>query len=181
MIFRCFTTNQGNDVIVQQQRKHGPNRETYIMKVVGDCVLVKMVSFDRKHTLDDKKEQDPYKVIAQPNEDIPVFTIRKENGEGCIRTLHRNLLLPISFLNDSPLTPAPRKTRTKSVTKRVCEEPRNTQHGESRESASKDDSVWGIVVSHEEQETSSPVTADETFIAQETNGENQDSIARNRE
>lgn len=151
------------------------------MKVVGDRVLVKMISFDGKHTLDDKKEQDPYKVIAQPNEDIPVFTIRKENGEGCIRTLHRNLLLPISFLNDSPPSPAPRKTRTKPVTKRVCEEPRNTQHGESRESASKDDSVWGIVVSHEEQETSSPVTADETFIAQETNGENQDSIARDRE
>lgn len=140
-----------------------------------------MYWFDGKHKLADKWEQEPYTVIAQPNEDIPVFTVRKENGEGRIRTLHRNLLLPVGFLNDSPPTPAPRKTRTKPVTRTVCEEPKNTQHEDSRESDSEDDSVWGIVVSHEEQEASSPVTADETFIAQETTGENQDSSARDTE
>lgn len=44
-----------------------------------------------------------------------------------------------------------------------------------------DDSVWGIVVSHEKQETISPVTADETFIVQVTKGEKQDSSARDTE
>lgn len=44
-----------------------------------------------------------------------------------------------------------------------------------------DDSVWGIVVSREEQETISPVTTDETFIVQVTKGEKQDSSARDTE
>lgn len=70
-------------------------RETYNTKVrggivrVGHRVLVKIVSLDGKHKLADKWEQEPYTVIAQPNEDIPVFTVRKENGEGRTRTLHR--------------------------------------------------------------------------------------------
>lgn len=101
-------------------------RETYNTKVrggivrVGDRVLVKIVSFDGKHKLADKWEQEPYTVIAQPNEDIPVFTVRRENGEGRTRTLHKNLLLPVGFLNDSTPTPAPRKTRTTPVTRTVC-------------------------------------------------------------
>lgn len=121
-------------------------RETYntvrggIVRV-GHRVLVKIVSLDGKHKLADKWEQEPYSVIAQPNEDIQVFTVRKENGEGRTRTLHRNLLLPFGFLNDSPPTPAPRKTRTKPVTRTVCEEPKNTQHEDSRESDLEDDSV----------------------------------------
>lgn len=100
-------------------------RETYNTKVrggivrVGHRVLVKIVSLDGKHKLADKWEQEPYTVIAQPNEDIPVFTVRKENGEGRTRTLHGNILLPVGFLNDSPPTPAPRKTRTKPVTRTV--------------------------------------------------------------
>lgn len=105
-------------------------RKTYNTKVrggivrVGDRVLVKIVSFDGKHNLAGKWEQEPYTVIAQPDEDIPVFTVRKENGEGRTQPLHRNLLLPVGFLNDSPPTPTPRKTRTKPVTRTVCEEPK---------------------------------------------------------
>lgn len=123
-------------------------RETYNTKVrggivrVGYRVLVKIVCFDGKHKLGDKWEQEPYTVTAQPTEDIPVFTVRKENGEGRTRTLHRNLFLPVGFVKDSPPTPAPRKTRTKYVTRTVCEEPTNTQHENSRESDSEYDSVW---------------------------------------
>jgi hypothetical protein len=35
-----------------------------------------------------------YLVIDQENEDIPVFTLKKEHGQGPPRTVHRNLLLP---------------------------------------------------------------------------------------
>lgn len=59
--------------------------------------------------------------------------------------------------------------------------PINTQHESSRESDSEDDSVSEIVVSLEEQDASSPVTAGETLIARETTGENQDSSARDTE
>lgn len=68
----------------------------------GDRVLVKIVVFgEGKHKLADKWEHDPYTVLAQPNADIPVFTVQKENGEGRKRNLHRNLLLPIGYLTDT--------------------------------------------------------------------------------
>ena len=79
---------------------------------VGDRVLVKVVSFEGKHKLADRWEHDPYVVLSQPNEGIPVFKVRKENNEGRTRTLHRNLLLPIGFICDKP-TPAPRKPKPK--------------------------------------------------------------------
>ena len=39
-----------------------------------------------------------YIVHRQPNPDIPVFVLKKEDGQGRSRTLHRNLLLPITAL-----------------------------------------------------------------------------------
>ena len=71
-------------------------------------MLVKVLTFDGKHKLADRWEEDPYIVQNQPNKDIPVFKIKKENGEGRIKTLHRKLLLPIGYIVDTP-TPAPRK------------------------------------------------------------------------
>jgi transposase InsO family protein len=68
----------------------------------GDRVLVRIVAFDGKHKIADRWEEDPYIVLEQPNEDIPVFVVRKENGEGRRRTLHRNLLLPIGALPPDP-------------------------------------------------------------------------------
>lgn len=57
---------------------------------IGDRVLVKIVAFEGKHKLADRWEQDPYIVIGQPNENKPVFVVKKENGEGRRRTLHRH-------------------------------------------------------------------------------------------
>ena len=84
---------------------------------VGDRVMVKIVAFEGKHKLANKWEEDPYVVLEIPNPDIPVYVVRKENGEGRKRTLHRNLLLPVGTLNSSfeepvirkPPIPAPRR------------------------------------------------------------------------
>ena len=43
-----------------------------------------------------------------PNNNIPVFTVKREDGEGRCKTLHRNLLLPIGSKLPSPL-PTPRQ------------------------------------------------------------------------
>ena len=64
----------------------------------GDRVLVKVVAFQGKHKIADKWERDPYKIISQPNQDIPVYKLQREDGVGKVRTLHRNLLLPIGSL-----------------------------------------------------------------------------------
>ncbi|VDI22698.1 Hypothetical predicted protein [Mytilus galloprovincialis] len=74
---------------------------------IGDLVLVKIVAFEGKHKLSDKWEQDPYVVLEQPNLEIPVFTVRKESGEGRKRNLHRNLLLPVGHLVE-PTRPVPK-------------------------------------------------------------------------
>ena len=54
-----------------------------------------------------------YIVEAKPNNDIPVFVVIREN-DGLTRTLHRNMLLPISHL--------PFKNPTKDHCKRRSEE-----------------------------------------------------------
>jgi hypothetical protein len=90
---------------------------------VGDKVLVKTLAFDGKHKLADRWEEEVYIVLEQPNTSIPVFVVRRENGEGRKRTLHRNHLLPIGTLQRPPEpmedkpTPAPRhKKRTQRPT-----------------------------------------------------------------
>lgn len=87
----------------------------------GDRVLVKVVAFEGKHKIADKWEQDTYRIVRQPNSDIPVYVVQKENGEGRKRTLHRNLLLPIGHLpgleesRKVTKTPAPRKRQQSQV------------------------------------------------------------------
>ena len=46
---------------------------------VGDRFLVKNVAFDGKHKL---AEKFAYIVICEPNKDIPVFVVEREDGEG---------------------------------------------------------------------------------------------------
>ena len=64
----------------------------------GDCVLVKVVAWDGKHKIADRWEDEPYAVLEQPNPDIPVYVVCREDKVGPKRTLHRNLLLPIGQL-----------------------------------------------------------------------------------
>ncbi|XP_025108509.1 uncharacterized protein LOC112572821 [Pomacea canaliculata] len=62
---------------------------------VGDRVLVKAVAFDGKHKLADRWENEVYSVLIHPNSAIPVYVVRREDGSGRKRTLHRNMLLPV--------------------------------------------------------------------------------------
>jgi transposase InsO family protein len=65
---------------------------------LGDRVLVRNVKIRGKRKLADNWEEDAYDVLEQPNKDIPVYKVKKENGTGSTRVLHRNLLLPINTL-----------------------------------------------------------------------------------
>lgn len=71
----------------------------------GDRVLVKVVAFDGKHKIADRWEDTPYIVLQQPNTNVPVFKVKREDGEGRCKTLHRNLLLPIGSKLPSPVPP----------------------------------------------------------------------------
>ena len=65
----------------------------------GDLVLVKNVGIRGKHKIGDLWEQEPYVVIDQPNDDIPVYEVRRQNIRSRkTRLLHRILLLPFMCL-----------------------------------------------------------------------------------
>ena len=59
-----------------------------------DIVLVKIVAHKGRHKLQDKWEPEGYVVVEQPIAGTPVYRVQPVTG-GNIRTLHRNLLLPL--------------------------------------------------------------------------------------
>jgi hypothetical protein len=80
---------------------------------------VKIVSFEGKHKIADKWEEDVYTVLKQPNPTISMYVVRKDSGEGRKRTLHRNLLLPIGHLDSfqkSDTRPEPNLERQEETT-----------------------------------------------------------------
>ena len=60
----------------------------------NDLVLVKIVAHKGRHKLQDRWEPDEYVVIEQPIAGTPVYKVRPVNDDN-VRTLHRNLLLPL--------------------------------------------------------------------------------------
>jgi hypothetical protein len=63
---------------------------------VGDRVLVRNVGLRGKQKIADRWAPDVHVIVAQPNNDIPVYVVIKENGKGYSRTVHRNMLLPLT-------------------------------------------------------------------------------------
>ena len=62
-------------------------------------MLVKNVGIRGKHKIGDQWEQEPYVVIDQPNDDIPVYEVRRQHTRSRkTRLLHRILLLPFMYL-----------------------------------------------------------------------------------
>ena len=59
-----------------------------------DLVLVKIVAHKGRHKLQDRWEPEEYIVIEQPLAGTPVYKVKPVNGDN-VRTLHRNLLLPL--------------------------------------------------------------------------------------
>ena len=59
-----------------------------------DLVLVKIVAHKGRHKLQDRWEPEEYAVIEQPIAGTLVYKVKPVNGDN-VRTLHRNLLLPL--------------------------------------------------------------------------------------
>ena len=70
----------------------------------GDKVLVRLVGLVGKQKLADKWEEPIYVVTTQPNADIPVYGIRRIDGVGRKRVLHRNMLLPVDSVPNQEIT-----------------------------------------------------------------------------
>lgn len=119
---------KAQEVIKKSQENQKKNYDTRIRGAsiqVGDRVLVKNMAFDGRHKLYDKWSEEIYIVTNHINNDIPVFEIKPENGQGKKRVLHRNMLLPIGTLDenqeqsDIPKVkpkPLPRKKKPSQIT-----------------------------------------------------------------
>ena len=81
----------------QQAKKY---KQGYDKSVKGpqlhenDLVLVKIVAHKGRHKLQDRWEPEEYVVIEQPIAGTPVYKVKPVNDDN-VRTLHRNLLLPL--------------------------------------------------------------------------------------
>ena len=106
---RHETTDYTPELAIAKSRasqKH--QKDNYDKRIRGavvqpcDRVLMRVVSSGCKHKIADKWENDGYIVVGQP-----VYVVKKENGSGVKRTLHRNLLLLIVFLSGDHISAVP--------------------------------------------------------------------------
>ena len=74
----------------------------------GDQVLLRQIGLQGKNKLADRWQEEVYVVTSQPNASIPVFSVRRLDSRGKVKTVHRNLLLPVR----SVPTPVPSKPKS---------------------------------------------------------------------
>nr|KAG5712690.1 hypothetical protein BaRGS_029745 [Batillaria attramentaria] len=99
------TVRRHTSAAQQTQKQHYDRRVRGSTVQKGDRVLVRNVTPQGK--LDDRWSEEVYLVISQPSEEVPVYQLAPEGGRGRTRTLHRNLLLPISSGESAELQPQP--------------------------------------------------------------------------
>ena len=71
----------------EKQKKYYDLHQRGAVLNIGDVVLVKKVGFQGPHKLANRWENEPYIVKAQPNADIPVYTVVPKHGKRRSRTL----------------------------------------------------------------------------------------------
>ena len=92
-----YAFEKANKFASQQAQKY---KSSYDKSIKGpqlqkkDIVLVKIAAHEGRHKLQDKWEAEEYVVVEQPIAGTLVYRVQPVTG-GNIRTLHRNLLLPI--------------------------------------------------------------------------------------
>ena len=92
-----YAFQKATKVANQQANKY---KSSYDKSIKGpqlqekDLVLLKIVAHKGRHKLQDKWEPEEYVVVEQPIAGTPVYRVQPVTG-GNIRTLHRNLLLPL--------------------------------------------------------------------------------------
>ena len=64
----------------------------------GDLVLVIRKGFTSKHKIAGKWESEPYEIVSQHSDGLPVYTVMRNDRE---RTLHHNMLFPLDLRRDT--------------------------------------------------------------------------------
>ena len=80
----------------ERSKKLYDRRSRGVELLPQDLVLVKKVAWTGRHKIQDKWEEGEYVVLSRPDPYLPVYKVQPVEG-GKIRTLHRNLLLPLGL------------------------------------------------------------------------------------
>ena len=88
-----------------------------------------------RENISDKWEPTVHVVVRRAGT-LPVYTVKPDNGDGPLRTLHRDLLLPCGYLpveeNSEPVQkPVPRRPVTRANP--VVEEENSSDEGKARQ------------------------------------------------
>jgi hypothetical protein len=97
----CDAYQRANDAAIRsgkRGKKYYDQKVKECKLISGDRVLVRNVGLNGKQKLANVWEEVPYIIQKQPNEDLLVFAVKREDGEGKTRVLHRNMLLPFTSL-----------------------------------------------------------------------------------
>lgn len=79
--------NQGN-------KRRYDQRVRYVPLAAGDKVLIRNLGLQGKHKLADRWSSIPY-IVENKMSELPVYRLRPENGDGPVKVLHRNHILPL--------------------------------------------------------------------------------------
>ncbi|XP_027888928.1 uncharacterized protein LOC114154226 [Xiphophorus couchianus] len=102
---------ENSEKVMSRNKTSFDRRITTSELAVGDRVLVRNVRLRGKHKLADKWEPDIYVVVKRAG-NLPVYTVKPENQDKPLRTLHRDLLLPCNYLAErSPVKNLPVKRK----------------------------------------------------------------------
>ena len=116
----------------------------------GDQVMLRQIGLQGKNKLADRWQEEVYVVTAQPNASIPVFSVRRLDGHGKVKTVHRNLLLPVRSV-PTPITSKPKSVpsqtpkMTRSCTRLWDRNDRAPRSDFSPESVQSHDTVSTVV------------------------------------
>ena len=100
-------------------------------------MLVKVVAFDGKHKIADHWEDHPYIVISQPNPNIPVYKVSREDGERrCKNTASEP---PSSHWNQVTISSTSANNKIQSEAERERERDRSMDKAESESPPLRDD------------------------------------------
>ena len=64
----------------------------------GDLVSIRRKGFTSKHKIADKWESEPYEILSQCSDGLPVYTVMRNDRE---RTLHHNMLFLLGLQCDT--------------------------------------------------------------------------------
>ena len=133
----------------KSEKSGSKNKEMYDRKVkeskleIGDRILVRKVGLVGRQKLADKWEQEPYLVTQIPNNEIPVYKVKREDGKGTTRTLHRNMLLPFNVLPTTESHSSQNTETQRSQPQTRAKKPVQKQITQSETSSSEDSDSSG--------------------------------------